>query len=253
MIDPFRRLTAEFLGTFTLVFGGVGAFMTARAMGDQSLLIVGLGHGLAIFVMVAAFAAVSGAHFNPAVSFAMLVTNRLPFADFIAYVVAQLAGASAAAALLKYAYPDQIVSGTNLGALSVYEQMAPLTALILEAVMTFLLVMVVFGAAVDARSTLGNLAGLPIGMVIVFDILVGGPFTGAGMNPARWFGPAVLQGEWANTAVYIIGPLLGGAAAAFVYDYAIAPRKTLVEEVVAVASPSEPAPADSTHSFGNES
>jgi aquaporin Z len=249
MIDPFRRLTAEFLGTFTLVFAGVGAFMTARAMGDQSLLVVGLGHGLAIFVMVAAFAAVSGAHFNPAVSFAMLVTGRLPFADFIAYVAAQLAGATAAAGLLKYAYPDEIVAGTKLGALSVYQQLAPLTALILEAVMTFLLVIVIFGAAVDPRSTLGNLAGLPIGMVIVFDILIGGPFTGAGMNPARWFGPAVLQGEWANTVVYIVGPLLGGAVAAFVYDYVIAPKAAVVATAVEPVTAEEPP----TQSFGSDS
>lgn len=237
MTNPISRIAAEFLGTFTLIFGGVGALVTASAMQDRSLLIVGLGHGLAIFVMVAAFMAVSGAHFNPAISFAMLMTRRLPFADFVAYVAAQLAGATAGAALLKFAYPAQLVEYTDLGTLGVAEGIKPLTALILEAVMTLLLVLVVFGAAVDARSTLGALAGLPIGMVIVFDILVGGPITGAGMNPARWFGPAVMQGQWSNVAVYLAGPLLGALVAAFIYDYVIAPAKKEVTQ------PAEEAPA----------
>jgi MIP family channel proteins len=250
MTNPLSRIIAEFLGAFTLVFGGVGAFMTARAMGDQSLLLVGLGHGLAIFVMVAAFLAVSGAHFNPAVSFAMLMTRRMPFADFIAYVAAQLAGATAAAALLKFAYPTQIVDGTNLGALTVYQEITPLTGLILEAVMTFILVLVIFGVVVDSRANLGAIAGLPIGMVIVFNILVGGPITGAGMNPARWFGPAVLQGQWADLTVYIVGPLLGALLAAFVYDYVIAPRKP--EAVAPVTEPGTHV-TGGTHSDGSDS
>jgi MIP family channel proteins len=250
MTNPFSRLTAEFIGTFSLVFGGVGAYMTAQAMQDRSLLLVALGHGLPIFVMVAAFLAVSGAHFNPAVSFAMLMTRRLPFADFIAYVAAQLAGATAAAGILKFAYPAQIVEGTNLGALTLYQEVTPLTGLILEAVMTFLLVLVIFGVVVDSRANLGAIAGLPIGMTIAFNILVVGPFTGAGINPARWFGPAVLQGQWANLTIYIVGPLLGALLAAFVYDYVIAPRKP---EAIAPATEAIAPAAGGSHSEGSDS
>jgi MIP family channel proteins len=238
MINPLPRLVAEFLGAFTLVFAGVGASIIAIISQDQSALTVAFATGLAIFVMVAIFISVSGAHFNPAVSLAMLITGRLPFADFIAYVAAQLAGATAAAALIKFGYPAQVIEATGLGVPTARVEWS--TALLLEVVMTLLLVLVIFGAAVDRRSTMGSLAGAPIGMVITMNILIAGPITGAAMNPARWFGPVVLQGEWGaltNIAIYTVGPLLGGVLAAVLYDYVIARRPQEPERSAVVADP----------------
>lgn len=241
MVNPFPRLAAEFLGAFTLVFAGIGSSIIAVASQERSSLTVALATGLAIFVMVAIFISVSGAHFNPAISFAMLVSGRLPFADFIAYVAAQLAGATAAAAVIKFGYPSDAISVTGLGVPTA--QVEWNTALLMEIVMTLLLVLVVFGVAVDRRNAMGSMAGLPIGMVISMNILIAGPITGASLNPARWFGPVVLQGQWGdltNIAIYTIAPLLGGALAAYLYDYVIARPAKVIEASAVGANPQAP-------------
>ena len=216
-----RKLAAEFIGTVTLIFIGAGSIMNGKA----DLLGVALAHGLAIAIMVSAFAAISGAHFNPAVSLGMLVTRRIDGKTFLSYVVAQLAGASVAALILRYIFGWSTDAGKSLGSAAVAAGLSPTKAMIAEAIGTLLLVAVIFGVAVDKRGTFNAVAGFPIGLMISLDILLMGPLTGATVNPARWFGPALVSGSWANSWVWIVGPLLGGAVAALSYDKIFAPEK----------------------------
>lgn len=218
-------MAAEFFGTFALIFAGVGSIMTGKLIGQESLLVVALAHGLAIAIMVTALAHVSGAHFNPAVSFAMFVTQRMTFVDFAAYVVAQLAGGTAAALLLNAAFDATTTTVTNLGTPPLAAGVTTGTALLLETVMTFFLVLVIFMVAVDGKGAFGSVAGFPIGLTITMAIFVGGPLTGAALNPARWFGPAAVTGSWTHWSIWIVGPLLGATLAAIAYDYLLAPKR----------------------------
>lgn len=212
MKNPAPRLAAEFIGAFALVFVGVGAVMTS----STELLIVAIAHGLAIAVMATALAGISGAHFNPAISFAMYVTQRMTLAEFASYAAAQLVGGAAAAFVL-----DKAFAAAAVPTMSVAAGVSVGTALILEALMTFFLVLVFFTVAVDSKGAFGSVAAFPIGLAITMGIFVGGPVTGAAMNPARWFGPAAVNTNWANWSVWIIGPLLGATLAALVFDYVL--------------------------------
>lgn len=210
MKDATSRLLAEFLGVFFLCFFGIGAISN-----EAGLTGIALAHGLAIFVAVCAFAHVSGAHFNPAVTAAMAATRRIAPVDAVAYIVAQLLGGAFAAALAKMAF------GSVKGVPALGANVSVSTGIIIEAVTTFILVVTIMGVAVDKRGTFSIVAGLPIGMAITGDILFAGPVTGAAMNPARWFGPAVLAGDTSNAIVWIIGPIVGALAAAFIYDVVV--------------------------------
>lgn len=201
------RLLAEFLGVFFLCFFGIGAISN-----DAGLTGIALAHGLAIFVAVCAFAHVSGAHFNPAVTTALAATGRIKPVDAGAYIVAQVLGGGFAAALAKMAF------GSVKGIPALGNGVSTSTGIIIEAVTTFVLMVVIMGVAVDSRGTFSIVAGLPIGMAITGDILFAGPVTGAAMNPARWLGPAAVGGDWSNGIVWIVGPIIGALAAAFVYD-----------------------------------
>ena len=214
-----KKIYAEFLGTFTLVFIGAGAIVVGKA----DLLGIAMAHGLAIAVMICAFAAVSGAHFNPAVSFGMLVTGRISIKDFFVYVLSQLAGATVAAGLLKAIMGS--AAGGALGIPALAPGVGTMQAMLAEALGTFLLVSVIFGVAVDRRGTFGVVAGFPIGLTISLSILFFGPLTGAAINPARWFGPALISGHFSHALVWIIGPLVGGAAASLIYQNVIQPEK----------------------------
>ena len=205
-----KKLFAEFLGTFTLIFLGAGAIVSGKA----DLQGVALAHGLAIFVMVSAFAGISGAHFNPAVSAAMLATKRIDLQKFIYFVVAQLAGAIVGSVLLNYIYGNSngyglpaIASGISTGA-----------GFLAEVLGTALLVFVIFGVAVDKRSVASSHPGLPIGLTITAVIFSVGPITGAALNPARWFGPALVSGNWSNSWLYIAAPIAGAVIAALTYQ-----------------------------------
>lgn len=208
------RLLAEFLGVFFLCLFGIGAIMSGADLTG-----VALAHGLAIFVAICAFAHISGAHFNPAVTVALAATKRIALTDALAYVLAQLAGASAAAVLLNSAF------GSLGGVPSLGDGVTTSTGILVEAIATFILMIVIMGVAVDSRGTFSIIAGLPIGMAIVGDIFFAGPVTGAAMNPARWFGPAVVTGETASVLVYLAGPIIGALVAAFVYDFVMKPTK----------------------------
>lgn len=210
-----KALIAEFIGTFTLVFIGVGAIAMASD-GSAGLLAIALAHGLALVVMISALGAISGGHFNPAVSIGLWLAGKISAPTFVAYVIAQVLGAAAAAALILVALPDQ-VRAVSVGTPALAAGVGSASALILEAVLTFFLVFVVYGTAVDRRAP--KLGGLFIGLTVTMGILVAGPVTGGALNPARHLGPALFAGGefLAQTWLYWVGPLLGGAVAGVLY------------------------------------
>ena len=233
-----RKLLAEFIGTFALCFIGIfaitGAQVAGAPAGIANLASIGLAHGLTIAVMVAALGAISGAHFNPAVTFGFLVTRRLTPAQAGGYVAAQLAGATLAGGLITLLFGASTVAA---GTPDLSPNVAPLSGVVIEAVLTFFLVLVVFGTAVDERAP-KSVFPLAIGLTVALDIMAGGPLTGAAMNPARTFGPALASGHWANHLVYWVGPLVGGAAAALAHTYVFAAAKPAAEP----AEEAEPKP-----------
>jgi MIP family channel proteins len=216
-----QKLVAEFVGTFALIFIGAGSICAEQFLhgtGGPGLLGIALAQGLVIGVMVTAMGHISGGHFNPAVSIGFWVTRRISTLDIILYWAAQLAGAIAAAYLLKVVVPEETWRAVALGTPDLARDFTRLNGMILEAVMTFFLVWVVFATAVDEKGAFNKVAGFAIGLTITMDILMGGPLTGAAMNPARAFGPAVAANHWANHGVYWVGPLAGGFLAGLLYD-----------------------------------
>lgn len=248
--DIFPAALAEFFGPLALVFAGAGSIILTQG---QNIVAIALAHGLAIGLMIMALGHISGGHFNPAVTISMLATGRIGVTKAGAYIVAQLLGGLAGAALLTLVYPALAdANGTigrnnvNLGTPAIGGGANPMNALIMEIVLTFFLVFVIFGTAVDWRSPKA-ISGLCIGLTITMDILAGGVVSGAAMNPARWFGPAVIQGDFTNFWVWIVGPIAGGLLAAFAYQTLFLSRaqervEAVVEEVVA-ARPSASASA----------
>jgi MIP family channel proteins len=220
-----RKCVAEFVGTFTLIFIGVAAIWSAsNPASGLGLVGVALAHGLAIAVMVSATGGISGGHLNPAVTFGLLVGGKINVADTIAYWVSQLAGAFAAAKLLVFIGGASGIDIVSKGTPDLGSNIGTAQGIIIEAVLTFFLVFVVYGSAVDARAP--KIGGLAIGGTIAMDIMAGGPLTGGAMNPARTFGPALASGHWNNHIVYWAGPLLGGAIAGLIYGrFLIKPSK----------------------------
>jgi len=228
--DPLRRGVAEFVGTFTLIFAGAGSILTVTYMAGQvsglplafgnlaTLTAVALAHGLAIAVMVSAVGHVSGGHFNPAVTFGFLITRRIDPLLGAVYWATQLVAATAAALVLRAIYPGGIEATVHLGAPALAPDFDPWQGLVVEMVLTFFLVFVVFASAVDGRGTFKQIAGLAIGFTLTMGIFMGGPITGAAMNPARAFGPELAGHFWGNAWIYYVGPLVGGGLAALVYD-----------------------------------
>jgi aquaporin TIP len=213
--DVARRSAAEFVGAFALTFVGAGAIMTP----GTGLVGVALAHGLAIAVMASAVGHISGGHFNPAVTFGFLVTGRMAPALAVAYWIAQFLGATVAALLLWWIYPAQAVDSGKLGAPVLSGAIGAGAGLVIEALLTFFLVWVIFATAADPRGTFKSIAGLAIGFTITLDVLMGGPLTGAAMNPARAFGPMVVHHEWADGWIWYLGPAAGAAFAAVLYDW----------------------------------
>ena len=210
--DYLRRGAAEFIGTFALVFVGAGAAIYGNVEHAA------LANGLAIAVFVSAFGFISGGHFNPAVTIGLLVTRRIAPVLAVWYWVVQLAGAAAAALLLKWMFWSQIETQYGLGAPSLYSQLGSGKGVVIEAVLTFFLVIVVFATAVDERGAFKQIAGLAIGLTITLDILMAGGLTGGAMNPARAFGPELVGNHWSHFWVWYVGPLAGGVIAASVYE-----------------------------------
>ena len=179
------------------------------------LLTIAFAHGLAIAFLAFATANVSGGHMNPAVTFAAVVTKKISGARGLMFVAAQLAGAVIGALLLLATIPD--AADTNLGAHALGSDVTITMGLIMEIVVTFVLVFVIFATAVDPGG-IAPLAPLAIGLAVMVDHLVAIPITGASMNPARSFGPALVSGEWANHWIYWLGPILGGVLAGVMYQ-----------------------------------
>jgi MIP family channel proteins len=212
--SPARALTAEAIGTFALCFIGILAINTdaiTGGTGTASLATIALAHGLTILVMVAALGAISGGHFNPAVTAGFVATGRMAPARGAQYVAAQVAGAALASLLIAFLFGREVVAaGTPAMAGNVH----PVGGAVVEAVTTFFLVLVIFGTAVDDRAP-KSLFPIAIGLTVALDIMATGPITGAAMNPARVLGPALVGGMWDAHWVYWVGPLAGGIAAAF--------------------------------------
>ncbi len=220
--DLWKAAVAEFFGPFALCVAGIGAIISTQTLaGGGNLVAVALAHGLAIGLMVAALGHISGGHFNPAVTISMLATGEIGVTRAIYYIVAQLLGGVAGAGILTVIFPalgelGRNNTGVNLGLPGLGPDVTIAGGVIMEAVMTFFLVLVIFGTAVDPRGPKA-IAPLAIGLIITMDILGGGRITGAAMNPARAFGPAVVQQDFTNWWIYWVGPIAGGLIAAFAY------------------------------------
>jgi len=223
MSDNFKAYLAEFISTFALCFIGAGAIVTADYFKVGSLLEVAIAHGLVLSIMVNATGHISGGHVNPAVTVGFMVTKRMPIGKGIGYIVAQLLGGVIAGFALRAIFDQAAWSATHLGTPMLDAGVPFLNGVFIEAILTFFLVFTVFATAVDTRAP-KNVYGFAIGLVLVFDILMGGPLTGASMNPARTFGPAVASDYFENHLVYWIGPILGGAIAALLYHHVLMPK-----------------------------
>ena len=205
-----KALVAEFIGTFVLVFAGCGAIMVDATTQQLGHLGVAASFGLAIMVMIYAVGHVSGAQFNPAVTAAFALTSDFPWRRVPLYWLAQLAGATTAALALRATLGDVALLGATVPAGS------DLQSLAFELVMSFMLMFVIMAVATDTRAV-GEAAAIAIGATVGLDALFGGPISGASMNPARSLGPAIVVGHLDSQWIYLVGPLLGMAAAAFTY------------------------------------
>lgn len=202
-----RAHVAEFIGTFALVFFGCGAIAVGSLDGPG----IALAFGLVIAVAIYGLGHISGAHFNPAVSVGFALGRHFPWARVATYATAQTAGAIAGAALLRITLGDVPLGVTA-------PSVAVTSALAWEIVMTATLMLVITAVATDARAV-GEGAALAIGGTIALASLVGGPVSGASLNPARSIGPAIVSGDFADLWIYIVGPVLGAAAGAGLYRY----------------------------------
>ncbi|CAK9164343.1 unnamed protein product [Ilex paraguariensis] len=219
--DSMRATLSEFLSTFIFVFAGEGSILALnklyrdKAPGASGLAVVALAHALSLFVAVAASMNISGGHVNPAVTFGSLVGGRISVLRAFYYWVAQLLGAVVASLLLRLS-----TNGMRPIGLSVAPGVHEWNALLMEIVMTFGLMYTVYATNIDPRrGTLGTVAPLAIGFIVGANILVGGPFEGASMNPARAFGPALVGWRWRNHWIYWLGPFIGAGLAGVIYEF----------------------------------
>ncbi len=221
-----RAYVAEVIGTFFLCFAGIAAILSTEDPISSGIGLIGiaLAHGLALSVAVNAFAGVSGAHFNPAVTIGFLATGRITPPKAVGYIIAQLIGASIAALACNFIFPPVAVESAHLGIpLPGGEWVTVPILLVTEFILTFLLMTAIFGTAVDERGKALKIGGFGIGLTVTFDILAGGAVTGASMNPARSFGPALIQfitgnnGAWDHHMLYWIAPVVGAVVAALLY------------------------------------
>ena len=223
----WQAVFAELIATLLFVFLGAGTVVVVTGViganpgfrGDPAALVaIALAHGLAIVLLVAGTAKLSGGHINPAVTFGAVITGRMKLSTGMLYVVAQLVGAVIGALLLEAAVAGEFEG--NLGAHGPVSEVldGDGAGVLVEAVLTFVLVFTVFATAMDPRGR-ANLAPIAIGLAVLVDHLAGVPLTGASMNPARSFGPALVADFWDDHWVYWLGPLIGGGLAALVYYF----------------------------------
>lgn len=222
-MKTFRPCLAEFLGTFYLCFAGIAAILcNTPVIGVGSGLVgIALAHGLALSVAVNVFGGESGAHFNPAVTAGFLVTRRIRPNLAGAYILAQLLGATTAAGMCRAIFPAAAVDAATLGLPLPAPWASTNVILLAEFIMTFLLMTSIFGTAIDDRGRAVKIGGFGIGLTVAFDILAGGAVTGASMNPARSFGPALEMMHWEWHWAYWVAPIAGACAAALLYEHVL--------------------------------
>jgi aquaporin Z len=209
--DVMRRGVAEFIGAFTLIFIGGGAGIVS----GSDIVAVALANGLAIGIMVSNLGHISGGHFNPAITLGFVATRRITTRLAVVYWIAQFGGAVVAAAILRGFFTHT----QFLGAVPHAASFGAGKGFALEIILTFFLVWAVWATAVDPGGAFKAIAGLAIGLTISIDVLMGGPLTGAAMNPARAFGPELIGNFWGEGWIYYLGPAVGALIAALAYEY----------------------------------
>lgn len=222
-----RKAIGEAIGAFALVVVGAGSVLAASSAGSDVLVFATLGHAFVIAVMATALGPISGGQISPAVTLGLIATRRIGATLGVVIIIFQLIGSIIGGLLLWWLYPSQVSSGLRLATPAVAASITPLQGVVVEIVITFFLVFVVFATAIDVRGAGKTLGAFPIGFAVGIGWFFGGALTGAAMSPGRWIGPAVASGFYDNGWVYWVGPLLGGLIAALVYEYVFRPQARL--------------------------
>jgi MIP family channel proteins len=231
-----RKLVAEVVGTFALIFIGAGSIIVT---GGTDLVGIAIAHGLAFALLIAALGHVSDTLFNPALTIGLWVTRQMDTINTIAYIIAQLVGAVLGALALMMLFPEVMREASRLGTPQLNPGVSFAQGVGFEVILTMFLMLALLGTVIDQRGS--RIGGFGVGLVLTMGYLVAGPLTGAAMNPARAFGPALLSGEWANHLIYWIGPVVGAVLAALLYQYLFAAQGSLA---VAEQSATDEASAD---------
>jgi len=206
-IGKMKRFTAEFIGTFALVFAGTGALVIDGVSGGIITHVgVALTFGLVVLAMIYTFGDISGAHINPAVTIGFWTARRLPSRDVPPYLISQFLGAIAASELLRFLFPQSHLLGLTLPSGSESQ------SFVLELILTFILMLTILSVSTGAKEK-GVTAGIAIGAVIALEALFAGPVCGASMNPARSFAPALAAGHFEHLWIYLLAPVIGACAA----------------------------------------
>jgi len=223
--NDWRALLAEFVATMMFVFMGTGLLvsfnkdkMDGSGLG-AGLVSISLGFGIALSTMIYTVANISGGHLNPAVTIGLLLIRQIEIFKALGYIACQIGGSIVGTALMYGVMPDNVTETIHMGATTLADGVTPGEGCAIEICLTFILVFTVCATAElsgDLKS-MGRFAPLAIGYSVLVDHMIGVPFTGASMNPARSFGPAVVSGFWLNHWVYWVGPIIGGIFAAVVY------------------------------------
>lgn len=226
-MDAYKKYVSEFLGTFALIFVGAGCvcadyYLVKAGAQGFGLLGIAIAFGFVVVAVAYSLGYVSGAHINPAVTVSMVVSNRMDAQTGFMYIISQLGGASFAGFLLKILFPAAMT--IHLGTCALGPGVTVIQAILMEAVITFLLVFVVYATVIDKRST-PALAGLAIGLVVLFGVMVGGTISGGALNPARVFGPSLAAGYFDKHYIWWIGPIAGGVMAGLLYENFFAERE----------------------------
>lgn len=224
-----RALLAEFIGTFSLIFFGVGAAVSVFSSGQSgsAIITIALAHGLAIAILGTCTGAISGGHLNPAVSLGLFLAGKITMPTMIGYWIAQIVGGIAASFALVGIIGKTTMDLVSHGVPELKDTMPIGSGIALEAVLTFFLVLAVFMTAVHEGAP--KMGAWFIGMAVTMGILAGAPFTGGCMNPARYLGPAVAGGGFGDIMIYIVGPLAGAVLAAIVFSV-LSPKATPAAE-----------------------
>lgn len=220
-----RPVTAELVGTALFVLSGAGSVVASAAFpGAVGGLGIAAAHGIALAVLVSAVMGISGGHLNPALTLGLFAARKVDGQTTVAYVAAQVIGGILGAALVKWLFPAGAVNVTNVGTPALAASVTLTQGIFVEAAFTFLLMSAVFGTAVSSEAP--KIGGFGIGLAMFAGAVVAGPLTGAALNPARAFGPALVAFEFHAQVVYWIGPILGATLAALLWKLILLPRET---------------------------